>query len=471
MWRTVLRLEWRILRRDRAAAAVLVIFAIFLCVAAVAGGRQAATLAAGQRHAGAIQDARLKSLHSQLTTLQSSDNPRTARDPRDTMWMGKEGAARLVMLPPAPLAPISVGQRDLQAQAIRINTEVHLTTERETETAMSGPTRLMTGAFDPAFLFVVLFPLVVIALSYELLSGERERGTLAMLLSQPVSQGALVAGKASARAIALCSVTLIFALVGLLVAGAELGTATAWLHVLLYALVLIAWALFWFAAAVAVNAWGHSSARNALLLVGVWLLLVVVVPGLVHVALDAVYPPPSRIELLHEARESAQDVEQKLTGLQGRHDVDVRAKGFARKMVDVEQELARRSEPVLKALREQLHRRQQVIDTLRFVSPAIVVQLALEDVAGSGATRHQRFEEQVDAFHGTFRAFFAKRIREGTPFTTDDLAQIPKLTFIEEELRALLWRVLSGVLGLLLAAGAMLAAARPGLRKVGRLAR
>ena len=41
-----------------------------------------------------------------------------------------------------------------------------------------------------------------------------------MLLSQPVSQGDLVLGKATARAIGLCLVTPLFAIIGLVVAGA-----------------------------------------------------------------------------------------------------------------------------------------------------------------------------------------------------------------------------------------------------------
>ena len=215
MWKTVLRLEWRILKRDRAALAVLVLFAVFLVVAAYAGGRQAATVERGLDRAQAAETARFTELETKLSALDGSDKPLTSADPRSAIWMGQKGAASLAVLPPAPLAPLAVGQRDLHPQAIRVNTDVHLTSERETETAMSAPTRLRTGAFDPAFLFVVLFPLVIIALSYELLSGERERGTLAMLLSQPVSQRALVLGKAGARAIALCGVTLLFAVLGL----------------------------------------------------------------------------------------------------------------------------------------------------------------------------------------------------------------------------------------------------------------
>jgi len=469
-WRTVLRLEWRILRRDRAAQVILALFAGFLVVAAVTGGQHARILADGLERSAAAETERFAALNARMATL-TPDAPLGAEDPRDPVWMGQEGAARLVILPPSPLAPVAVGQRQLHPQAVRVNTGAYLTSERETETAMSGPTRLRTGAFDPAFLFVVLFPLVIISLSYELLSGERERGTLAMLLSQPVTQSQLVLGKAGARAIALCVVTLCFALLGLLVAGADLGAPDAWLHVGLYAMVLVAWALFWFAAAVAVNGRGETSANNALMLVGLWLVVVVVIPGLMHVAVDTLYPPPSRIELLHEAREAGQDVEKELAGLKGRHDVDTTTTGFAKRVVEVEEALARRTTPVVTELREQLARRQGMVDTWRFLSPAILVQLALEDVAGSGASRHQRFEAQVDAFHGTFRERFFDRIRRETRLTAVDLETLPQPAFVEEPVGSLAWRVLSGVLGLLLFAGALVGLGRSGLQRVGRLAR
>ena len=470
MWRTVARLEWRILRRDRAALAVLVLFAAFLVLAAFAGGWQAENVARGLTRAQAVEAARDAALRARLVQLETSTAPLSARDPRDPVWMGQEGAARLALLPPAPLAAIAVGQRDLRPQAVRVNTGAQLAAEQETETPMSGPTRLTTGAFDPAFLFVVLFPLVVIALSYELLSGERERGTLAMLLSQPVSQIALVVGKAGARLLALSVVTLAFALIGLLVAGADLGAPGAGLPIALYAAVLVAWAAFWFAAAIAVNAWGRTSASNALVLVGLWLVVVVVVPGLVNVAMDTVYPAPSRVELVHETREVAQAVEKSLADLQGRHDRDTRAKGFAARVVDVQEALARRSAPLLEAQQARARQRQEMLDGLRFLSPAIMVQLALEDVAGSGGTRHERFETQVAALHDAFRGFFVARVRAGEPLRAADVDVVPSMVFEEEAPAALLWRVTTGLLGLLVGAGLLLAIAWPGLRRVGRLA-
>jgi ABC-2 type transport system permease protein len=470
-WRTVLGLEWRILKRDQSALAVLGIFALFLLLGAGAGGRTADSLAEGIERTQAEERERYATITAGLAALEGSAKPLSAADPRDAVWMGSKGAARVASLPPAALASIAVGQRDLHPQAVRVTSAVHLTRERETETPMSGPTRLRTGAFDPAFLFVILFPLVVIALSYELLSGERERGTLAMLLSQPVSQSALVLGKAAARLIVLCGATIAFALVGLLVAGAEFGAPGAPLQIVLYAGVLVLWAVFWFAAAVLVNSRGGTSAKNALVLVGVWLVVVIIVPGLVNVGVNALHPPPSSIDLLHEAREATQDVEKELNGLAGRHDVNPGVGETAQKIAAVEDELARRSEPVHAEVAEQIAKRQALVDSLRFVSPAILVQLALEDIAGSGAPRHHRFESQADAFHDAYRAFFSERVQAGTRITSAALPEIPKFTFEEEPASDLLLRVGTALLALSLAALALVFWARPGLTRIGRLTR
>jgi len=471
MWLKVLKLEWRILRRDRSALGVLSLFAFFLIFSALAGGRYASGVAEGLSNGHAAQDARVSALAKELASLEGSATPLSGKDPRDPVWMGEEGFAQHVALPPSPLAAVAVGQRDLHPQAVRVTTGVQLTQERETETRMSGPTRLMTGAFDPAFLFVVLFPLVIIALSYEILSGERERGTLAMLLSQPVTQRDLVMGKAGARGLLICVVTLAFAFLGLLIAGADLTSAAALAHAALYALVLITWAGFWFAAAVWVNGWGQTSARNALSLVGLWLVLVVVVPGLISVGVDTLHPPPSRIDLMHEAREAAQEVKGKIDGMEGRHDVDAKKGVLAKRVLEAKEELVQRSAPVLKELREKLHERQELLAKLGYLSPALLVQLALEDVAGSGMKRHRTFQDQVDAFHADFRAHFKGPVASGRQLKSEDLATAPQFAFQEEPAGHLSRRVLSGALALFLAALLMLSLAGPSLRRVGRLAR
>jgi len=469
MWKTVFGLEWKILKRDRSVLAILILFTVFLVLSSVAGGRHASEMAAGLERSKTSNAQHFSALVSTLKSLEGSQKPLSSKDPRDANWMGKVGAARLLVLPSGPLAAVAVGQRDLKPQAIRVNTDFHLSAERETETPISGPTRLMTGAFDPAFLFVVLFPLVVIALSYELLSGERERGTLAMLLSQPVSQTMLVMGKATARALALCFLTTIFTVVGLVIVDVDMSSSRSLTLMVLLVVVLIAWALFWFAASIAVNALGRDSSTNALLLVGIWLVLVVIVPGLVQVGTDSLYPAPSGIEMVHEAREAAQEAEEKLMGLTGRHDAKRQSKAYAKKLVAIQEKLAKTSAPVMEAAHQQLRERQDLVSTLRFLSPAMVLQSALESIAGSGRDRYRRFDDQADAYHAAYRTYFFNRIRSGESFRLSDVAKMPAFSFDDVPTAQIVQHVFWAILCLLGFGFLLLMSAWPRYKNIGRL--
>ena len=103
MWRTVLNLEWRILRKDKAALGIILLFAAFVVAAAIAGGRQADSVKEGLERSKAAEDARFKTHAEELKRLEETQEPMSGVDPRDPIWMGQEGAATIAVLPPAPL--------------------------------------------------------------------------------------------------------------------------------------------------------------------------------------------------------------------------------------------------------------------------------------------------------------------------------------------------------------------------------
>eukprot|EP01032_Pedospumella_encystans_P002537 gene2537-2987_t len=82
----------------------------------------------------------------------------------------------------------------------------------------------------------------------------------------------------------------------LLVAGVFAGSIAWW------ALLVGAYALFWFALVVAVNAFGAPSATNAMVLMIAWVLLVLVAPVLLNLAVTQASPAPSRTELATQTR-------------------------------------------------------------------------------------------------------------------------------------------------------------------------
>jgi len=474
---TLVKLELRLLLADRTVASALAFFAAILGAAAWLGGRHASTHEAAIRSASVAQVAAVEAARAQLRELERQrDVPLGSSDPRDPGSAGHELAVPLVTLPAGALASVSAGLRDVRPHALRVTTGAQLSESLSAATPLIGPSRQSSGAFDPAFVFVVLFPLVVIALSYDILSGERERGTLALLLSQPLTQRQLVLGKSLARATLLIGAGIGTAWLGVVVSGGRLFTDGAWILTLAYTAGIASYALFWFALAIAVNARGGASSRNALILVGLWLAFTVVVPGLLRVWVESRYPPPSRVELVNEAREAAEEAEAELGAIEGTHGATTPApkKGDltltpTQRAATIEEELAKRTEPVVAAFREQLEAQQEQVSQLQYASPAVVLQELLNDVAGTGSRRQEHFERQVDAFQKRWRAFFMHKVDSRAQLTSVDWATLPTFTYQDEPLAELLSRTGFGLLGLLLPALLLVLLALPGLRQIGRL--
>jgi ABC-2 type transport system permease protein len=464
MFWTVFAVERRNLLRDRAVWAVLIGFSVLVTYAAIGG----ATYARAERVEIALakteQDARLAALRQEVVDLQNGAAVRHATDPREPSIVGRELGRRALSLPPSPLGAVSVGQRDLLPHTIWVTTEARLA---DTGADDAGSlSRKVTGVFDLAFVLVFLLPVVVIALSFDLLAAERERGTLALVLSQPVSLSAFVGGKAALRGAVLLVVVLFAALVvPFAFGGGFVGDAAA-VSVLLYVALLVIYTAFWFCLSLCVNAFGTSSAGNALSLVSVWLVLVVVVPGLASIAVDTLYPSPSRVELVNRAREVAREVEAEASALSGDHGAPAEAAGAtAGRAARVQTELENRVLPVMDAFAAQLARQQRLVDRLRFLSPSIVTYEGLNDVAGSGVTRHQHFSAAVERYHAEYKRFFFERLEQNRKLTLADYDQMPSFEYREAPVTELARRVGLGLLGLLVPALALLLVARAGFRR------
>ena len=168
-----------------------------------------------------------------------------------------------------------------------------------------NPLNLLAGRFDLAFVFVFLFPLLILALSYNILSAEKEGGTLQLTMANSaVGLRRYVVGKVLARLSVILVFAVGFSLLGFVLSGVNFADENAIFRLLLWIAAVALYALFWFALAVLVNSFNFSSATNAVVLAGIWVLLVVVVPSLLHVAASAFYPVPSRLEFVAKVREA-----------------------------------------------------------------------------------------------------------------------------------------------------------------------
>ncbi len=459
--RAVFRVEWTSARRDGSLWVLVAVFAALVAYASVGGGRLVRDERAASEAAVAEDERRLARLRAEVARAAPGEPPR-ASDPRSPMDVGQELAPRAAHLPLGPLAVVAVGQRDVLPQTLMLTTRARLASAEQGD--RSSPLRQSTGPFDLAFVFVFLLPLLVIALSFDLLSSERDRGTLSLVLSQPVTLTRFLFSKALQRAALLLSVVLVLGVAGPLLGGADLSAPGIGLRLALYLALLAAYSLFWLALSVAVNAWGRSSAGNALSLIGLWLAFLIVIPGLASVAVDAIHPSPSRVELVNLAREAAREAEAQTSALEGDHGkpkaADTGRRALANQAAFEEQVL-----PVLARFRDQRTRQQEMVDDLRFLSPALLLSEALTDVTGSSVGRYEDFSRQVDDFHGALKAFFFERAERGAELGVADYDAMPRFAYREPPDGSLVARVGTSLLALGLACGGLVLLARQRLRR------
>jgi ABC-2 type transport system permease protein len=446
----IVRHEWRSLAADRTLGWVAVLFVAIVGYGVWNGAALARTQLGEAREARAAYEKR-----AELQKPPAENPDPFAPDPRAPRTVG--GVRQDAFLPPTPLAALSVGQADLLPAKVSVS----IWTSRRMLTRnyeVQNPLNLLAGRFDLAFAVVYLFPLVILALSYSLLSGERDQGTLALLLSQPVALATFVLGKVASRFLVVIALGLGLSLLGILLTGADLGRPGAWPRLGLWVLVVVLYGAFWFSLAVLASAFGRSSATNAVALVSAWLLLVVVVPALVGLLAGSLHPVPSRALLVHAMREASNEAYQNGSKLLEKYfqDHPELVQGgkpdftdFTTRYLTMEQDVDAAVAPVLERYDGALMAQQALVSRLRLLSPAIAVQEALNDVAGTGLARHRLFLDQARAFADETKAFFVPRIFRKDKLTETDYDRLPQFSFTDESAGAIAERVLPGLAGIL----------------------
>lgn len=364
------------------------------------------------------------------------------------------GRGAIAVLPPPALPLLAIGQSDLLPNHENVSLW-KLQAPADTRSELENPSVLLTGRFDLSFVLVWLYPLVLLALCYDLMAGDRETGTLRLGLAQGISPWHWLAQRALARALPVIAL----AALATLATGFFTPSGKIFYHVVLALLIVLSYGLFWAALAVAVNTAARSAAGAAVGVGAAWVLLVFVAPTLLNVVVETLYPTPSRAELVASARKASGEAEKRGGELLNSFYRDhpelappSQQADFAAQHLTVQSEVGRAIEPVRQKFAEQLTQQQDAIGRWRFVSPAIAVHEALTDLAGTGYWRYQAFRIQVNAFKQLVSDFYAPKIHKREALTSADYERLPKFAFNPEPARAWAGRVASSLAGILVPA-------------------
>lgn len=197
----------------------------------------------------------------------------------------------LVFREASPLSFIDTGVNPYVGSAL------YLEAHRQNSAALTqfgvSASQLRLGHASAATVVLVLLPLLLIAIGFNSVSAERESGRCRLLSTLGVQTHQLLLGKGAAYfAIALIYLCVLFAIAAFFVLPSNaqaVWSAMLWLF-LLYAI----YCLIWVGLVLAVSSVCANGAQSLTAQLGVWLLLVIVLPKAVPVVAERFYPHPDR---------------------------------------------------------------------------------------------------------------------------------------------------------------------------------
>ncbi|MDC4226570.1 MAG: ABC transporter permease subunit [Candidatus Manganitrophus sp.] len=360
-----------------------------------------------------------------------------------------------------PLSPLSIfdrGVEDYLGQQIVL--DAHNSSDPVGSNAEEDPLLAQIGAFDLAFVTAFLLPLMVIFLTYDAVCGEKERGTLRMVLSHPISRKSFLLGKWSANSL------IIFIAFGIPLSAGILMMPMVFsvdFHaddlLRLFALLgaSLAYLLFFAFCAMWVSSITPRPATALGYLFVLWVTAVFFLPKMSVFIAEQVHPLPDPV-LLHREQAQIREARQEWRNVRFNEVVQELRKKFpeipedfafsaatqserapAEWQVDPTGVMATESNAQLNELRRkaidkvkrQYERQERLAMRAALISPTTSFLNVSMALAGTDPARHQHFKGQVDAFFDELGSFFndlwARNVQ-----SFNDWEAVPRFQYQEE---------------------------------------
>ena len=319
------------------------------------------------------------------------------------------------------LAGLSIGQKDIRQAAQLVN--IRNLEEQKNAYELMNPYFQLLGNLDFSFLLIYLFPLIIIALSYNLWSEEKESGRWSLLTVQSGKPMRIIR---SGLLLRFSIILMIFFIL--------LGTAIVYLQIpldsslFLFTGISILYICFWFSLSWWVISLGKSSRANAITLLTSWILLTTILPALANSLVFYLYPVPEAYETTIDSREGyhtkwdlpKEPTIEKFKALYPEyekysHPEDASFSWFwyyaMQHLGDEESKEAR------KAMKEKLRKRNELTKRIGYLVPSIHTQLSMNAVCRTDMTNYLKYMEALESFHEELRQSFYTEVFEATPIS------------------------------------------------------
>ncbi|MDQ6469726.1 DUF3526 domain-containing protein [Flavobacterium sp. LHD-80] len=357
-----------------------------------------------------------------------------------------------------PINSLAIGQRD-------VNPSIQSVTIRGLEaqkydSELNNPSNLLSGNIDFSFVLLYLFPLLIIAFSYNIISEEKESGTWKIVATQSPNTFFYILKLFYIRILSLLALLTLTLLVAVLFLQIPVDKA----FLLFYGLSVL-YLLFWFTVCFFIASLNKNSNFNAVILLTIWLFLIIILPAVINTYIINKYKVPEALELTLAQRNAYHekwdmDKQETLDKFYKHYpqfkNYPLPDKEFSWLWYYAMQQMGDDESSVQsKELESKLEQRNHASEFIAQFIPTLHTQIQLKEIAKSDLRNQLLFLKETTKFHEKLRLYFYPKIFDDAPvdqekwenFKVETFKDNSETSFINAFLPLLIFNLLLIVFG------------------------
>ncbi|MFC0774167.1 DUF3526 domain-containing protein [Terrimonas alba] len=339
--------------------------------------------------------------------------------------------------PTSDLTGLAIGQRDINSSIQ--SPSIRTLEAQKYDTDIRNPYNAMAGNFDLSFVILYLFPLVIIALCFNLCSEEKEQGTWPLIQAQNISSRKYLLTKITVPCFFITAVLFVLYALAALLLHIPLNNAFA-----AFIISNFLYVSFWFALALLVISFFKSSSVNAISLLSAWLLLTLLLPAAVNNYITNKYPVPESLSTMvkqrdgyHKKWDIPQDSSMSLFFKEYPEYASCKwtSEGFNWLWYYAMQHLGDAdARPGRDLFMRKLQQRENLSSQLSKLIPTLYTQLYNTHLAQSSLSNHLQFLDSTTQFHERLRKYFYPKIFTAAPVSHENWNRFtPEYFYVKNE--------------------------------------
>ncbi len=345
--------------------------------------------------------------------------------------------------PPTILSTISEGMERAIGKVMRVSSFFDLDWERSIFD--SNPMFALFGTLDLSFIVRVVMSLLAILFTYDAISGEKERGTLRLMLANALPRDYVILGKVIGGYLSLVTPFIISLLGGFLIMRLSpvfILNSEDWMRIGLILLISFLYIFVFFNIGLFVSSNTARSSTTLLSLLLIWAIFVLAIPKLSTVVAKQIYPIPSiqqiQTEKARVEQEEIDDYEEWLYEFQKEKGFRFTPDIFSNPRQDqMFENISRRKQEIQVSFEKKLDKQLSIAKNIARISPAASYASAVSALARTDESRQRHFKESVRRFKAEFIKYSFKKIKEGGPanlVATVDVSDMPPFVYSDKSL-------------------------------------